>query len=62
MSMRVGKIVTYLRPEDAHALIEFLDQLRDVMIQTYGNDIRGMLQEAIPPPKLWVGEDNDEAF
>ncbi|MBI1889495.1 MAG: hypothetical protein HYS18_02485 [Burkholderiales bacterium] len=46
MSMRVNTIVTHLRAEDALTLIEFLDQVREVLAQTYGEDIRAMLQEA----------------
>jgi hypothetical protein len=45
MSMRINTIVTHLRPDDAHTLIEFLDQLRMVLTQTYGRDIETMLQE-----------------
>lgn len=46
MIMRVNKIVTHLRPEEAYTLIEFLDQVRDVLMETYGGDVRKMLQEA----------------
>ena len=46
MIMRVNTIVTHLRPEDAYTLVEFLDQLRDILMQTYGDEIRAMLQEA----------------
>ena len=42
MSMRIHTIVTHLRPDDAHTLIEFLDQLRAVLMQTYGPDIEAM--------------------
>lgn len=45
MSMRINTIVTHLRPDDAHTLIEFLDQLRTVLMQTYGCEIEAMLQE-----------------
>ena len=45
MSMRINTIVTHLRPDDAHTLIEFLDQLRTVLMQTYGREIEAMLQE-----------------
>ena len=48
MTMRVSRITTYLRPEDAHTLIEFLDQLRDMLMETYGDDIKAMLQETSP--------------
>lgn len=44
--MRVIKIVTRLRAEDAHSLIEFLDEVRDTLMQTYGLEIRAMLQDA----------------
>ena len=46
MSMRVNKIVTHLRPEEAITLIEFLDQVREVLMQNYGDEIKTMLQEA----------------
>ena len=46
MSMRVNTIITHLRPEDAHTLIEFLDEVRDALMQTYGGEIRAMLREA----------------
>ena len=45
MSMRINTIVTHLRPDDAHTLIAFLDQLRTVLMQTYGREIADMLQE-----------------
>ncbi len=32
----------------ADTLIEFLDQLRDMLMETYGDDITAMLQEASP--------------
>lgn len=46
MTMRVIKIVTQLRAEDAHTLIEFLDAVRETLMQTYGREIRAMLREA----------------
>ena len=46
MSMRVNTIITHLSPEEAITLIEFLDQLREVLMQTYGDDMKTMLQEA----------------
>lgn len=41
MTMRVSRITTYLRPEDAYTLIEFLDQLREMLLQTYGDQESG---------------------
>jgi hypothetical protein len=61
MSMRVSKIITYLRPDEAYTLVEFLDQLRDMLMQTYGDEMRAMLQEASQrePRKK---DASDEAF
>ncbi len=60
MSMRIHQMVTHLRPEDAYSIVEFLDQLRDMLLQAYGEDIRTMLQEAA----LEAGsqEDDGEEF
>ena len=46
MSMRVNTIITHLSPEEAITLIEFLDQLREVLMQSYGDDMKTMLQQA----------------
>lgn len=46
MIMRTHTLITYLRPEDAYTLVEFLDQVRDMLVQTYGDEIRSMLQDA----------------
>ena len=46
MSMRIHKLTTHLRPEDAYAIIELLDQLREILMQSYGGEIRRMMQEA----------------
>ena len=43
MSMRVNTIVTHLRPEDAYTLIELPDQVCDVLMQSYGDDMKTML-------------------
>jgi len=61
MIMRVNRIVTHLRPEDAYTLVEFLDQLRNVLMQTYGDEITTMLQEASQHDSPAVYED-DEVF
>jgi hypothetical protein len=46
MIMRVNTIVTHFRPEDAYNVIELLDQLRTMLMDTYGDEIKTMLQEA----------------
>lgn len=50
MTLRVSQITPYLRPEDAHTIVEFLDQLREMLMQTYGDEIMAMLQEASQQP------------
>ncbi len=62
MSMRINTVVTHLRPEDAHTIIEFLDQLRYVLLQNYGNDIRAMLQEATTTFERESAQEGDELF
>lgn len=61
MIMRVHQIVTHLRPEDAYTLIEFLDQLRDMLMQTYSDEIRIFLQETQVSPQTTTGEVNEDA-
>jgi hypothetical protein len=46
MTMRINTLVTHLKPEDAYTVIEFLDQLRDLLIATYGDEITAMLKDA----------------
>jgi hypothetical protein len=62
MSMRVIKIVTRLRAEDAHTLIEFLDDVRDTLMQTYGAEIRAMLREATTTRESGGAEEDEEPF
>ena len=44
-SMRTHRLTTYLQAEQACTLIEFLDQVRDMLLETYGDDITTMLQQ-----------------
>ena len=62
MSMRVNTIITHLRPEDAHTLIEFLDQVRDALMQTYSGEIRAMLREAETTRAPGKPEEDDKPF
>lgn len=36
MSMRTHRLTTYLQAHQAHSLIDFLDQVREVLMQAYG--------------------------
>jgi hypothetical protein len=60
MTMRVNTIATHLRPEEALTVIEFLDQLRERLMQTYGDEIMALMQEASPrgPSSSDAGEDD----
>ncbi|BBB62222.1 hypothetical protein UNDKW_5966 (plasmid) [Undibacterium sp. KW1] len=62
MSMRIHKLNTYLRPEDAYTIVEFLDQVRDMLMQAYGDDIKIMLQEASQHNPIQRESDDDESF
>jgi hypothetical protein len=31
-------------------------------VQTDGDDIKTFLQEVMPPPETWIGEEDDEVF
>jgi len=46
MSMRTHRLTTYLQAEEACSLIEFLDQVRDMLLEAYGDDITAMLRQA----------------
>jgi len=61
MTMRVNTIVTHLRAEDAYTTIDFLDQLRSMLVQTYGDEITAMLQEALRP-ELSREDGGDDLF
>lgn len=45
MSMTVIKITTHWEAEEAHSVIEFLDQLREVLWQHYGEEVTQMICE-----------------
>lgn len=44
--MRTHRLTTYLQAEEACSVIEFLDQVRDMLLEAYGDDITAMLQQA----------------
>ena len=56
MTLRFNQLVTHFEPDEALTVIEFLDQLREVLINTYGEQIEHMLKEenhldaTTPPP------------
>lgn len=61
MSMRTHRLTTHLRAEQAFTLIEFLDQVREVLMQAYGDEIVAMLQQATTQqeardPGDWMGD------
>jgi hypothetical protein len=60
MSLRTLKMNSHLEPEEAYTLIEFLDQMRELLMQTYGEDIRVMLRQARLPrePIDWPGDED----
>jgi hypothetical protein len=61
MTMRTHTLVMHLDAAEAHTLLAFLDQLRDALLQTYGDDIRAMLQQASHPPPTPADADSGGA-
>lgn len=59
MSMRTHRLTTYLQAEEAWTLIEFLDQVREVLMQAYGDDITAMMrqQSSAPEPRDLFGDE-----
>lgn len=51
--MRLSYLKTHWTPEDAHAMLNLLDELREGLRHTYGNEIIGHVQQryADAPPK-----------
>ena len=46
MTMKVTRLTTYWSPAEAATAIEFLDLLREVLWETYGEEITAMHREA----------------
>jgi hypothetical protein len=59
MSMKFTQLTTRWTADDAHCVIEFLDELRDVLWASYGDQIIEMQQQASvrPPPSDASGDD-----
>lgn len=49
MTLKITPIRTHWEAEEAWTVIEFLDELRDLLWQTYGDQITDMLREAAVP-------------
>ena len=62
MSMRTHRLTTYLQAEEACSLIEFLDQVREVLLQAYGDDIIALLQQATSPQEHQDLFDDEDSF
>ena len=46
MTMKLTQLKTHWNADDAYTVISFLDELRDVIWDTYGDDIIQMLKDA----------------
>lgn len=46
MSMRILYLRTYWNASDAHVALELIDALREQILESYGDDIADMLEEA----------------
>ena len=50
MSMKTTRLYTYWDPDQAHTILEFLDQLRDQIWEIYGDEIVDLLRNASNTP------------
>ena len=49
MSMKLTQLITHWDAADAYCVITFLDELREVLMATYGDDIGEMLKQTSSP-------------
>jgi hypothetical protein len=47
MNMRILPLALHLPPEQALTLVELLDQLRDLLVEAFGDDIAALQRAAI---------------
>jgi len=62
MTMKLTQLITYWDASDAKIVIEFLDELRDVLLTTYHDDIKERHQTMIdnqPDPHDKKDSDNE---
>lgn len=52
MSMKVTRLYTHWSPDEAHTIIEFLDHLRDQLVESYGDEIANYMREACAAQNL----------
>lgn len=50
MSLSITRLTTYWSAAEAYTVIAFLDELRDQLWETYGEQITEMLQDEIDSP------------
>ena len=60
MSMYVHKLLTHLSASEALTLIEVLDQLRDGLMEAYGEQIELMLKEAQAQTRANLDEEKNQ--
>ena len=56
--MKLSYLKTHWTPEEAHTILTFLDDVRDVLWRTYGDEIVEHYQQQYSP----VQQQNEKAF
>lgn len=51
MTMKITQLITHWQPDEALATIQFLDELRDLLWRTYGEEIIQNQMENLDHPK-----------
>ena len=60
MSMQVHRLATYLSASEALTVIELLDQLRDLLMASYSEQIEHMLRGAQASDSPLSSKDNED--
>lgn len=62
MSMRFSQLVTHWEPAEALAVIEILDTLREVLWQSYGEEIEQYLRDEVTASADAASKEEQQAF
>ena len=62
MTLKINTLPTHWQTADAELIIDFLDALRDVLCQAYGEDIAEMHRSEASANPLQIDDIGDTAF
>ncbi|MBV1876713.1 MAG: hypothetical protein KUG79_03625 [Pseudomonadales bacterium] len=62
MPFKINHLQTHWHAADAELIIDFLDELRDVLCQAYGEDIAELHRSEAASNPVQIDESGDPAF